>query len=1839
MKIFSPRLSAVLVFSAALLAAGAAEVSLEELQAKADGGDVPAIVALAEHYRDEVGGEEEALRWYRLAAAKGHAGAQLEFGLLLRDGRGTTADPEEAFSWLLKSAGQGERYAMTLVAGSYVEGEMVKKNLVQALRWYRSAAEKGDANAAFEAGAMLADGRGTKRDPLEAAKWLAVAARAGIAEAHGKLATLAAADPQLSAKLAAQAPAETKRLLARATAGEAPAQFELAQLYAAGAGGLLRDRAAQVQWLQKAAAQGLAPAQNALGLAYEQGEGIAASPEQAFVWLKKSADQRFPAALLNLSRYYLDGREAPRKNRDEAARLMRHAAELGSVEAMVELGNLHRHGGHPPKSDAITWFVRAAQAGDVDAMLLAGYAFEEDADDLPSALKWYRAAAEKDNSEARDRAAAVEQQLAERAFAARLPANVAAEKRALFAQALRGDADAQRQVGEAYRSGSGVPEDIVLAQQWFAKAGAQGQAEAKRWAEQLKRDPKFEQTKVAADFAEAFMLAPDLKRRKAAVEQLSRSTPSNLSDAARAEFVCRLLGPKMDANSGEAGDYVLSISLLGVTFATLQPYCSAATLERIRAHAVTVTASYEARLAVLRSIDGFYARAKAGESQAQFRVGEFYLNQTMVRDVDVAADWFKRAAAQGHAEAKKKLLSIGNGAQLHANRAYNSGQYLDALHWFTLAAEWGSPGAAHQLAVMYRAGIGLPAPRPGDARKWFEQDFAAGNWGAAAELAEMCEHGEGGPRDPARALQVLREAAAHGEFLSITELGRRSLMEGADQEHDRQALEFFRRPAAKDTPAAKAWITLVERAPVRRDRAQLAFRTASVTDEELAGDIPLRPRDLLDYAAHLGHAEAQRLQQVWHPREIWPAEPPETEQADKLNKAHKYAEARPLWERAAGQGSPTAALVLGRMLVSGVDGVPPDVARAQEWFEQAGRAGLLAGYVNAENCRAEREFDFGLAAYTAKDLPAALRWWTSAAERGDPPAMFNVGVLHEQGEGVPKDVPQALAWYERAAVFAYEDAVKSVARLQGKSPGGDALAQARTARQGGKGAEAIRLYEQAAAQGSVEAMGELGDTYSFGVGVPKDEKKALVWFEKAVAAGDKGAATRVAMLKSSLALKQLLESQDEMKRLQAKIDGTPAPQSPATTQAPPKDLRKKSPWTADQISAALKEGVNHDSLAEALTADGVQDLYDLDVARLRLTPAGQGIGRSGKLAEVLRNNSHQGAGAWTFEMAKAKVDARRAVTGRRPEVTDSPELRALVAAGDAAALYDLFYYLPETKRTQGDLPQNFSYNDLRDRFAAAQLPQAAWLVAEKCAGNADAAKNDPVRQAELLFQSAEAGDPRGMRALGMLFLASGEKAVATNYAEAEYWLIEAAARAPQDILESAYENPGRDAAFLYSFAVPMGGPLSWPLTARDDASLRWAREMIRRSEQNQTGPLAGVANFRLDEAERKPQTKDARARMAALPPEVPLWSGPDRAKLEAAAQGSDIKALLQLAAAYATSRGVHQNDLTAVRYYEAAAAKGDNAAMLKLAEHTAKGMGVKKDKMQALAWTNKAGAAMVAAVEKKLPGLPPPAPAAASGKAAKSADDYYGGFETLGRLGMTVAKTEKDRGQIQVDAFNYLKEAVKIAETGKPETQYRLATYLIQGLLGIPKDPARGRRLLAAAAKADFAPAKLDYARALQAGAFGFAPDAAKSQALLSELLAGAEDTVPEARHQLAMLLFQGAPGVPADKARALRLLDSAADEGFAASQFELGRALIQGLPPELPADPTRGIELLKRCANQGAAQAAAVLGEIYERGVGTAANPAEALQWYQQALAAGLAPAKAAVDRLQAQLRPAVKK
>ena len=62
------------------------------------------------------------------------------------------------------------------------------------------------------------------------------------------------------------------------------------------------------------------------------------------------------------------------------------------------------------------------------------------------------------------------------------------------------------------------------------------------------------------------------------------------------------------------------------------------------------------------------------------------------------------------------------------------------------------------------------------------------------------------------------------------------------------------------------------------------------------------------------------------------------------------------------------------------------------------------------------DFDKGVAAYAAGDYVTAAKEFNKAAEQGDADAQLLLGIMYNNGEGVPQDDKEAVKWYRLAAV-------------------------------------------------------------------------------------------------------------------------------------------------------------------------------------------------------------------------------------------------------------------------------------------------------------------------------------------------------------------------------------------------------------------------------------------------------------------------------------------------------------------------------------------------------------------------------------------------------------------------------------------------------------------------------------------------------------------------------------------------------------------------------------------------------------------------------------------------------
>ena len=67
-------------------------------------------------------------------------------------------------------------------------------------------------------------------------------------------------------------------------------------------------------------------------------------------------------------------------------------------------------------------------------------------------------------------------------------------------------------------------------------------------------------------------------------------------------------------------------------------------------------------------------------------------------------------------------------------------------------------------------------------------------------------------------------------------------------------------------------------------------------------------------------------------------------------------------------------------------------------------------------------YDDGVAAYQRGRHDVALKAFSDAAARGDARALRSLGLMHERGDGVPRDPAAAAEWYRKAIAQGLEGA-------------------------------------------------------------------------------------------------------------------------------------------------------------------------------------------------------------------------------------------------------------------------------------------------------------------------------------------------------------------------------------------------------------------------------------------------------------------------------------------------------------------------------------------------------------------------------------------------------------------------------------------------------------------------------------------------------------------------------------------------------------------------------------------------------------------------------------------------
>ena len=226
-------------------------------------------------------------------------------------------------------------------------------------------------------------------------------------------------------------------------------------------------------------------------------------------------------------------------------------------------------------------------------------------------------------------------------------------------------------------------------------------------------------------------------------------------------------------------------------------------------------------------------KADQGNVDIQYYLGYIHLNGLgVVKDSEVAAKWFRRAAEQGD-PMSQFMLSIcydwGDGVVKNlreavkwcrkaAEKGYYRAQFclgcyyydgkgvvrdlVEAARWFRKAAEQGDSNAQYWLGCCYANGEGV-TKNESEAVKWYRKAAEQGDAKAQNNLGCCYANGAGVAKNESEAVKWYRKAAEQGNVNAQYNLGVRYKDGEGVEVNKQEAIKWFRKAAAQGDEDAK----------------------------------------------------------------------------------------------------------------------------------------------------------------------------------------------------------------------------------------------------------------------------------------------------------------------------------------------------------------------------------------------------------------------------------------------------------------------------------------------------------------------------------------------------------------------------------------------------------------------------------------------------------------------------------------------------------------------------------------------------------------------------------------------------------------------------------------------------------------------------------------------------------------------------------------------------------------------------------------------------------------------------------------------------------------------------
>lgn len=414
----------------------------------------------------------------------------------------------------------------------------------------------------------------------------------------------------------------------------------------------------------------------------------------------------------------------------------------------------------------------------------------------------------------------------------------------------------------------------------------------------------------------------------------------------------------------------------------------------------------------------------------------------------------------------------------HACQFDREGNFAKAAKFYFKAANLGHAASQYNLGVAYERGDGVKRDSK-QALDWFIRAANNKHPGACWHLSGV--YGQGWLDQPCNLEEMRRwkkAAASIGHKEAQNSLGCDYLYGNGEEKDAKQALEWFNKSAQQKNPRSYFNMAIVYQEGGKGVSIDMKLAVENFTKSIGLGHIP-------------SYAPLARIYQE-----------------GLLDDKKDVSRAIGLLKLGARGGDPVAQCNLGVNYEQGI-GLDKDEAKAVEQYTLAANKNFVMAQTNlAVMFLAGR-------GVLKRDRKQALYWFTKAAEQGDSRAASYLGDIYLYGNGVTKDNVQAKYWLQQAAAGGDVYALSSIGVMHLTSENGFTKDTIR----------GIALLQQAALAPEQEfspiAWNNLAMLYADGTYVPRDNTKAVEWFQRAANKGFASAQHDLAlMLKDGLGIER-----------------------------------------------------------------------------------------------------------------------------------------------------------------------------------------------------------------------------------------------------------------------------------------------------------------------------------------------------------------------------------------------------------------------------------------------------------------------------------------------------------------------------------------------------------------------------------------------------------------------------------------------------------------------------------------------------------------------------------------------